>query len=277
MSKDYCRILRNRKRRIERRLDPEKTWCDQPEPIMTARNIHYEMADKSRGINCGGIGAIHMMVNRIGLREEIDRRLHLLKVHLPYHESATRPRRKPERVKEGIVRFKGYENKNLTGESVAEIEYQPNKCKQAYRLIIVRKNISVQKGERVLFDEVRHFFYTSPKRRRHRNPHPMNQLPPISFRAIRPFRGTQHGGFEELCVSLFREESDEPFSIIRIEGSGGDGGVEAYTARDPNTPPPARSYSRPVAVRSRPTPKGNTHHATFFLQGARRQRFGCDR
>ncbi len=346
---------------------------------MTASNIHYEMADKSRGINCGGIGAIHMMVCRIGLREEIDRRLPLLKVHLPYHESdhvlnlaynallegvrlqdielrrndeafldalgaqripdpttsgdftrrfakwhivqlmeainitrqrvwskqgadfleealidtdgtiaptlggckggmglsykgiwgyapltvslantnevlylvnrpgnsvshdgcvewidrairvvaphagritlrgdtdftltgeldrwddagigfvfgmdahqkvvglaealpgkawhalerlpryeiATRPRRKPERVKEGIVRFKGYQNKKLLGESVAEIEYQPHKCRQAYRLIIVRKNISVQKGEAVLFDEIRHFFYITNRK-----------------------------------------------------------------------------------------------------------------
>ena len=87
MSKTYRRILRNRKRRIQRRLDPDKAWCNQEVPIMTARNIHYQMAEKSRGINCGGIGAMHLMVNRIGLREEIDRRLHLLKVHLPYHES----------------------------------------------------------------------------------------------------------------------------------------------------------------------------------------------
>lgn len=374
MSKTYRRILRNRKRRIQRRLDPDKAWCNQEVPIMTARNIHYQMAEKSRGINCGGIGAMHLMVNRIGLREEIDRRLHLLKVHLPYHESdhvlnlaynalldgvrlqdielrrndeafldalgaqripdpttsgdftrrfkrhhivelmeainatrqrvwkkqgagfleeafidtdgtiaptlgeckggmslsykgvwgyaplmvslantnevlylvnrpgnsvshegcvewidraigvvaphagritlrgdtdftlsgeldrwdgagigfifgmnahkkvvglaealpkkvwkplerlpryqiATRPRRKPERVKEDIVRFKGYQNKKLTGESVAEIEYRPNKCRRAYRLIIVRKNISVQKGEAVLFDEIRYLFY----------------------------------------------------------------------------------------------------------------------
>ena len=34
-----------------------------------------------------GIGAIHLMVNKLGLRQEIDSRLHLLKKHLPYHES----------------------------------------------------------------------------------------------------------------------------------------------------------------------------------------------
>ena len=54
---------------------------------MKASNIHYEMAEKARAVNCGGIGAIHLMVNKLGLRQEIDSRLHLLKKHLPYHES----------------------------------------------------------------------------------------------------------------------------------------------------------------------------------------------
>ena len=45
------------------------------------------------------------------------------------------------------MRFKGYENKVLVGEDIAEMEYQPRKCSRPYRLIIVRKNISVQKGE----------------------------------------------------------------------------------------------------------------------------------
>ena len=80
---------------------------------------------------------------------------------LPRHEIATARRRKPERVKESIVCFKGYENKVLIGEDIAEIEYQPRKCSRPYRLLIVRKNISVQKGERVLFDEIRYFFYIS--------------------------------------------------------------------------------------------------------------------
>ena len=57
------------------------------------------------------------------------------------------------------MRFKGYENKVLIGEDIAEIDYQPLKCSRPYRLIIVRKNISVQKGERALFDEIRYLFY----------------------------------------------------------------------------------------------------------------------
>jgi hypothetical protein len=377
VSKSYRKIIRNRKRRIERRLEPEKAWSDQPEPMMTGSNIHYEMSEKTQAINCGGIGAIHTMVNKIGLRQQIDKRLHLLKRHLPYHESdhvlslaynamldgvrlqdielrrndeafldglgaqripdpttsgdftrrfasrhrgfdgchqchtaagvekqgadflseafidvdgttaattgeckggmslsykgiwgyaplvvslantnevlylvnrpgnvtshegcvqwidraigvvaphagkitlrgdtdftlsgeldrwhgpgiilfsawtrteggrtgrtpcpkkfgsrwsgcrATRSppaRRKPGKVKEEVVRAKGYKNQSLQGESVAEIEYRPHKCKQSYRLMIVRKNISVQKGENVLFDEIRYFFYITNRR-----------------------------------------------------------------------------------------------------------------
>ena len=63
-----------------------------------------------------------------------------------------------------MVRFKGYQNKVLVGESVAEIDYQPYKCRQPFRLVIVRKNISVQKGEQVLFEEIRYFFYITNRR-----------------------------------------------------------------------------------------------------------------
>ena len=33
---------------------------------MQASNIHYEMAEKARAVNCGGLGAIHLMVNKLG-------------------------------------------------------------------------------------------------------------------------------------------------------------------------------------------------------------------
>jgi hypothetical protein len=47
---------------------------------------------------------------------------------------------------------------------VAELSYQPTACRQAYRLIVVRKNISQEKGERRLLDEVRYFFYITNDR-----------------------------------------------------------------------------------------------------------------
>lgn len=76
----------NHERRIQYRLR-DRFWTDQPRPMFTARNIHYELADRARGLGPGGVGAMHLLARRTGLIESIDRRLHLLKVHLPYHES----------------------------------------------------------------------------------------------------------------------------------------------------------------------------------------------
>lgn len=78
---------------------------------------------------------------------------------LPRYQIRTEPRRKRARVKEAIVRQKGYLNKKLVGESIAEFRYQPGQCARAYRVVVVRKNISVARGERVLFEELRYFFY----------------------------------------------------------------------------------------------------------------------
>jgi hypothetical protein len=86
VSRHYPKILRNRKRRIQRRLAP-RNWEDQEQPMMQGSNIHYELSDKTRTTSYGGMGAIHLMVQRLGLVAEIDQNLKLLKVHLPYHES----------------------------------------------------------------------------------------------------------------------------------------------------------------------------------------------
>jgi Transposase DDE domain group 1 len=55
--------------------------------MMTAGNIHYEHAGRGRGLAAGGIGALFLLAQKIELIQEIDRKLHLLKRHLPYHES----------------------------------------------------------------------------------------------------------------------------------------------------------------------------------------------
>lgn len=377
VNREYPKILRNRKSRIEQRLAP-KNWSDQAEPMLGGGNIHYEMADRTKAVSCGGMGVIHTLVDRLGLVKEINDNLKLLKVHLPYHESdhvltiaynilaggvrledielrrqdenflnglgaqripdpttsgdftrrfspetililqecinrtrqrvwskqpegfleeafidvdgsiagtlgeckggmdisykgiwgyhplvvslantkevlflvnrpasvnshtdsvewidraielvrphagritlrgdtdfshteqldrwdesgvkfvlgldahpkavalaeklsakawtrlervpkyeiLTEPRRKPERVKERIVREKGFENIVLKSEDVTHVEYQPAACKKKYRLVIVRKNLSIERGEKELFDDVRYFFYLTNK------------------------------------------------------------------------------------------------------------------
>jgi len=368
------RILQKRKRQVKRRL-ARRTWREQSRPMLRARNIQYEMAERVRAIDCGGIGGFHLLARQSGLIQGLDRALRLLKRHLPYHESdhvlniayntltggrclddlegrrqdegyldalgaeripdpttagdftrrfeagdvralmeavnAIRPRmwrrrlsraeraeaildidgviapttgeckegmglsykgvwgyhpllvslantgeplylvnrpgnrpshdgavdwidaaaelvgrefgrvvmrgdtdfsltgefdrwaeagrgfafgmdamknlvalaeglesgvwrplerrekragggaarRRPEAVKEQIVREKGYLNLRLKSEWVAEVRYQPTKCRRAYRLVILRKDLSVERGERMLFPEIRHFFY----------------------------------------------------------------------------------------------------------------------
>ena len=68
--------------RIENRPGPERE-----EPMITASNIHYELADRVQGLSAGGIGAMLLLARRIGLIRDIDHNLHLLKRHCPYHES----------------------------------------------------------------------------------------------------------------------------------------------------------------------------------------------
>ena len=86
MNASVHRRLNRRKRRILRRI-ANKPGVERPEPMMTASNIHYEMSEKVRGIAPGGIGAIHLLARKIGLIRDLDENLHLLKRHLPYHES----------------------------------------------------------------------------------------------------------------------------------------------------------------------------------------------
>jgi hypothetical protein len=86
MSRSRQRRSQRRKRRIEYRLR-DRDWPAQDEPMFRASNVHYDVADRTRAMGYGGIGAVHLMCLRTGLVEEIDRRLQLLKVHLPYSES----------------------------------------------------------------------------------------------------------------------------------------------------------------------------------------------
>ena len=55
--------------------------------MLSARNIHYDIAVRDRALSAGGMGLIHRLVHRVGLATGIDNGLHLLKQHRPYHES----------------------------------------------------------------------------------------------------------------------------------------------------------------------------------------------
>jgi len=82
----------------------------------------------------------------------------------PRWEARTGKRRRPDKVKDKIVREREFEVLRLKSEEVAEFAYRPTKCKKTYRMIVVRKNISKEKGERRLLDEIVYFFYITNDR-----------------------------------------------------------------------------------------------------------------
>ncbi len=85
------RIIRQRmtarKRRLARRLDKHTYPEDLSRPVLRSTKVQYELAGRGAGTVFGGIGLMQQLVRTLGLAEAIDQRLHLFKMHLPYHES----------------------------------------------------------------------------------------------------------------------------------------------------------------------------------------------
>ena len=71
----------------------------------------------------------------------------------------TRPRQRPENVKQQVVEAREFEDIRLVKEHVAEFRYRPVKCKKAYRVVVVWKELDVYQGQKRLFDDARCFFY----------------------------------------------------------------------------------------------------------------------
>ena len=96
-----------------------------------------------------------------------------LLARLPPHEILTEPRTK---LKEQLVKER--EDKNIVpkGEAGAEFPWQPLQCEKSHRLVVVRQNLSVQPGEKVLFAAVRYFFHI-PNREARRVAEPVEVAP----------------------------------------------------------------------------------------------------
>jgi hypothetical protein len=80
------------------------------------------------------------------------------------YQVQTKCRKRRRKVKEQVVKDRKFVNLRLRYEDVAEFEYRPRACGQSYRMVVVRKNISKEKGEQVLFDNERYFFYITNER-----------------------------------------------------------------------------------------------------------------
>ena len=82
----------------------------------------------------------------------------------PLHRRPKRVRRgasrqRPENVKERIVTEREYKNIRLEAEWVAEFRYQPTRCDRTYRVVVLKKDLSVTAGQQRLFEDIRYFFY----------------------------------------------------------------------------------------------------------------------
>jgi len=86
VKKKITKKLKRRKQRIQYRLR-EIHWKEQDKPMFSAKNIHYDIADRSRGLAYGGIGCMQLLAKQTGLVQAINDQLKLLKRHVPYYES----------------------------------------------------------------------------------------------------------------------------------------------------------------------------------------------
>jgi hypothetical protein len=80
-------------------------------------------------------------------------------------EVKTEPRQRPENVKEQAVKEREFKNIRLKSEQVAEFSYRPVHCSKIYRMVVVRKNLTIEKGESRLFDDVRYLFHITNDRK----------------------------------------------------------------------------------------------------------------
>jgi hypothetical protein len=81
----------------------------------------------------------------------------------PPYTVKTEARGRRHNVKEAIVVQREFENIRLESEHVAEFRYRPVKCGRDYRVVVLRKNLSVAKGEQTLFDDIKYFFYITTR------------------------------------------------------------------------------------------------------------------
>jgi hypothetical protein len=74
-------------------------------------------------------------------------------------------RTKQPRVKEDIIRQRGYLNKRLLCEDTAEFEHRPARAKGTYRIVVLRKLVTEERGQLCVGTDFRYFFYVTNDRK----------------------------------------------------------------------------------------------------------------
>jgi hypothetical protein len=79
-------------------------------------------------------------------------------------EAKKKRRAKPSRIKQQLVKERGYLNKRLLAEDTAEFEHKPSRAKKSYRIVVLRKHIVEERGQLTLTEDFRYFFYVTNDR-----------------------------------------------------------------------------------------------------------------
>ena len=77
----------------------------------------------------------------------------------PKHEVKTQPRSRPHKVKDAVVRQRGFTQKRTDAEHVASFAHQPTACSKPYRIVVLRKNLTIARGEEALVDDMMFFYF----------------------------------------------------------------------------------------------------------------------
>lgn len=80
------------------------------------------------------------------------------------HEQFAGKRQRQPRVKEEIVHERGYLNKRLIAEDMAEFEHRPQRTKHSYRVVVLRKLIQEERKQLCVDTNFRYFFYITNDR-----------------------------------------------------------------------------------------------------------------
>jgi hypothetical protein len=109
-----------------------------------------------------GYDASQPMVARADAVEEAEYRELVRRADAAH--AARSPRVKPPWVKEQIVRARGFRNLCLAREDLAEFEYRPRHASRSYRIVVLRKTIVEERGQRCIGQDYRYFFYVTNDR-----------------------------------------------------------------------------------------------------------------
>ncbi len=102
--------------------------------------------------------------NLIGRADSCEEEMYYQLVTRPERTIATKARARPGKIKDDIVADRNYKVLRQKAEDVVEFSYRPGKCTRDYRVVALRQNISVERGDNVLFEEYRYFFYVTNER-----------------------------------------------------------------------------------------------------------------